>query len=86
MPSTASADPGRGGVLKPAKIRLERWNDWSLQTVGARRAELVRAAAAGVEAGFQSPVAGPQLEFRVAVTRTGEAGLVVHGRTDDVYY
>ncbi len=58
MPSTASADPGRGGVLKPAKIRLERWNDWSLQTVGARRAELVRAAAAGVEAGFQSPVAG----------------------------
>ena len=42
------------------------------ETVEALRAELARAAAAGAEAEFQFPVAGVQLEFHVAVTRTGE--------------
>ena len=42
------------------------------ETVEALRAELARAAAAGAEAGFQFPVAGVQLEFHVAVTRSGE--------------
>jgi hypothetical protein len=42
------------------------------ETVEALRAELARAAAAGAGAGFQFPVAGVQLEFHVAVTRTGE--------------
>ena len=41
-------------------------------TVEALRAELARAAAAGAGAGFQFPVAGVQLEFHVAVTKTGE--------------
>ena len=42
------------------------------ETVEALRAELARAAAAGAGAGFQFPVAGVQLEFHVAVTKTGE--------------
>ena len=42
------------------------------ETVEALRAELARAAAAGADAGFQFPVAGVQLEFHVAVTKTGE--------------
>ena len=42
------------------------------ETVEALRAELARAAAAGAQAEFQFPVAGVQLEFHVAVTRTGE--------------
>ena len=42
------------------------------ETVEALRAELARAAAAGAGAGFQFPVAGAQLEFHVAVTRSGE--------------
>jgi hypothetical protein len=41
-------------------------------TVEALRAELARAAAAGAGAEFQFPVAGAQLEFHVAVTKTGE--------------
>jgi hypothetical protein len=41
-------------------------------TVEALRAELARAAAAGADAEFQFPVAGAQLEFHVAVTKTGE--------------
>jgi hypothetical protein len=45
------------------------------ETVEALRAELARAAAAG--AGFQFPVAGVQLEFHVAVTKTrgGQGGV-----------
>jgi len=42
------------------------------ETIEALRAELARAAAAGAGAGFQFPVAGVQLEFHVAVTKTGE--------------
>jgi hypothetical protein len=42
------------------------------ETVEALRAELARAAAAGAGAGFQFPVAGAQLEFHVAVSKTGE--------------
>ena len=44
------------------------------ETVEALRAELARAATAGAEAEaeFQFPVTGVQLEFHVAVTRTGE--------------
>ena len=42
------------------------------ETVEALRAELARAAAAGAGAMFQFPVSGVQLEFHVAVTRTGE--------------
>ena len=42
------------------------------ETVEALRAELARAAAAGAGAGFQFPVAGVQLEFHVAVTKTSE--------------
>lgn len=42
------------------------------ETVEALRAELARAAAAGAGAEFQFPVAGVQLEFHVAVTKTGE--------------
>ena len=42
------------------------------ETVEALRAELARAAAAGAGAGFQFPVAGVQLEFHVAVTKSGE--------------
>jgi Trypsin-co-occurring domain 2 len=41
-------------------------------TVEALRAELARAAAAGTDAEFQFPVAGAQLEFHVAVTKSGE--------------
>lgn len=41
-------------------------------TVEALRAELARAAAAAAGAEFQFPVAGAQLEFHVAVTKTGE--------------
>jgi hypothetical protein len=42
------------------------------ETVEALRAELSRAAAAGAGAGFQFPVTGVQLEFHVAVTKSGE--------------
>lgn len=42
------------------------------ETVEALRAELARAAAAGAGAGFQFPVTGVQLEFHVAVRKTGE--------------
>ncbi len=42
------------------------------ETVEALRAELARAMAAGAGAGFQFPVAGVQLEFHVAVTKSGE--------------
>ncbi len=42
------------------------------ETMEALRAELARAAAAGAGTGFQFPVAGVQLEFHVAVTKTGE--------------
>lgn len=42
------------------------------ETVEALRGELAPAAAAGAGTGFQFPVAGVQLEFHVAVTRTGE--------------
>ena len=42
------------------------------ETVEALRAELARAAEAGADAEFQFPVAGVQLEFHVAVTRSGE--------------
>ena len=42
------------------------------ETVEALRAELARAAAAGSGAGFQFPVGQVELEFHVAVTRTGE--------------
>jgi hypothetical protein len=42
------------------------------ETVEALRGELARAAAAGAGSGFQFPVAGVQLEFHVAVTKTGE--------------
>lgn len=42
------------------------------ETVEALRAELAKAAAAGAGTGFQFPVAGVQLEFHVAVTKTGE--------------
>ena len=45
------------------------------ETVEALRAELARAAAAGADAGFQFPVAGVQLEFHVAVTKTGDTAL-----------
>ena len=52
---------------RPAVEQLEL-----AETVEALRAELARAAAAGAGAGFQFPVAGVQLEFHVAVTKTGE--------------
>lgn len=42
------------------------------ETVGALRAELAQAAAAGAGAEFQFPVTGVQLEFHVGVTRSGE--------------
>jgi hypothetical protein len=42
------------------------------ETVEALRAELAAAAKAGAGTGFQFPVAGLQLEFHVAVTKTGE--------------
>lgn len=42
------------------------------ETVEALRAELARAAAVGAESDFQFPVAGVQLEFHVAVTKSGE--------------
>ena len=42
------------------------------ETVEALRAELARAAAAGMGTGFQFPVAGVQLEFHVAVTKASE--------------
>jgi hypothetical protein len=42
------------------------------ETVEALRAELARAVESGAGADFQFPVAGVQLEFHVAVTRTGE--------------
>jgi hypothetical protein len=42
------------------------------ETVEALRAELARAAAAGAGTAFQFPVAGAELEFHVAVTKTGE--------------
>ena len=42
------------------------------ETMEALRAELARAAEAGAEAGFQFPVAGVELEFHVAVTKSGE--------------
>lgn len=42
------------------------------ETVEALRVELARAATEGAGADFQFPVEGVQLEFHVAVTRTGE--------------
>jgi hypothetical protein len=42
------------------------------ETVEALRAELARAMEAGAGAGVQFPVTGVQLEFHVAVTRTGQ--------------
>jgi hypothetical protein len=42
------------------------------ETMEALRAELARAVAAGAKAEFQFPVTGVQLEFHVAVTKTGE--------------
>jgi hypothetical protein len=42
------------------------------ETVEALRAELARAAATAADAEFQFPVTGVQLEFHVAVTKTGE--------------
>ena len=42
------------------------------ETVEALRSELARAAEAGAGAEFQFPVAGVQLEFHVAVTKSGE--------------
>jgi len=42
------------------------------EMVEALRGELARAAAAGAGEEFQFPVAGVQLEFHVAVTKSGE--------------
>ncbi|WP_322778716.1 trypco2 family protein [Frankia sp. Cas4] len=42
------------------------------ETVDALRAELAQATAAGAGSGFQFPVTEVQLEFHVAVTKTGD--------------
>ncbi len=42
------------------------------EAIAAVRAELAAAVEQGVDAEFQFPVSGVQLEFHVAVTKTGE--------------
>jgi len=58
--------PGSGEVEAVKQLGLA-------ETVEALRAELATAAEAGAGAGFQFPVTGAQLEFHVAVSKSGDA-------------